>query len=114
MCLVITHSAVSIYGPSNSHAHIECSKIYFFLCLSMVFLSMQTRSPVNSNSQKFVEMVRVKPLSLCFGNYLSLNEAEVGGRICNLMIVNSGVIKRPGECLSLHSEYFSYFRLGVV
>jgi hypothetical protein len=56
---------------------------------------MQTQSPINSNSPKLVEMVRVKPLSLCFGDYLSFNESEVGGRICNLMTVSSGVIETP-------------------
>jgi hypothetical protein len=50
---------------------------------------MQTRSPINSDSPKLVEMVRVKPLSLGFGDYLFLNEAEVDGRICNLITVNN-------------------------
>jgi hypothetical protein len=72
-------------GPSNSRARIECSEIYFFLCLSMVFLYMQTWSPVNSDSPKLVEMVR----SLNFDDYLSLNEVEVDGRTCNLMTVNN-------------------------
>jgi hypothetical protein len=55
----------------------------------MAFLCMQTWSSVNSDSLKLVEVVRVKPLSLCFGDYLSLNEAEVDDRICNLMIVKN-------------------------
>jgi hypothetical protein len=49
---------------------------------------MQTRCPINHNSPKLVEMVRVKPLSLYFVDYLSLNEAEVDGRIVNLMTIN--------------------------
>jgi hypothetical protein len=50
---------------------------------------MQTRSPVNSDAPKLAEMVRVKPLSLGFCDYLSLNEVEVDSRICNLMTVNN-------------------------
>jgi hypothetical protein len=38
---------------------------------------MQTRYPVNSDSPKLVEIVRVKPLSLGFGDYLSLDEAKI-------------------------------------
>jgi hypothetical protein len=55
----------------------------------MVFLCMQTRSPVNSDSPNLVKMVRVKPLSLSFGDYLSSNEAEVDNWIWNLMTINS-------------------------
>jgi hypothetical protein len=40
---------------------------------------MQTWSPVNSDSPKLVEIVRVKHLSLHFGVYLSLDEAKVDG-----------------------------------
>jgi hypothetical protein len=66
----------------------------------MVFICMQTRSPVNSDLPKFVEMIRVKSLSLNFGDYLSLNETEVDGRICNLMSVNIGL--RPQFPIELH------------
>jgi hypothetical protein len=40
---------------------------------------MQTQSPVKNDSPKLVEMVIVKPVSLGFGDYLSLNEVEVDG-----------------------------------
>jgi hypothetical protein len=50
---------------------------------------MQTWSPVNSDSPKLMKMFRIKPLSLGFGDYLSLNEEEVDGWICNLMTVNN-------------------------
>jgi hypothetical protein len=40
-------------------------------------------------------MIRVKPLSLGFGDYLSLNEVEVDGRICNLRTINTNVATGP-------------------
>jgi hypothetical protein len=64
---------------------------------------MQTRSPVNNYSPKLVEMVRVKPLSLGFGDYLSLNKDMVDSRICNLRTINRG--PAPSSAISKSPSY---------
>ena len=50
--------------PSNSCALIQCFEVYIYLCLSTIFLRMQTWSPENSDSPKLVEMISIKLLSL--------------------------------------------------
>jgi hypothetical protein len=62
---------------------------------------MHTRSPINSDSPNLLEMVSVKPLSLSFGDCLSLSEAKVDSRICNLMTVNGGCVLPSQICNSV-------------
>jgi len=42
----------------------QCFEMYIYLCLSTVFLRMQTWSPENSVSPKLVEMISIKLLYL--------------------------------------------------
>ena len=53
-----------ICGPSNSRARVECSDVYFSLCLSMVFFRMQIWLLVNSDLPKLVKMIIIKLLYL--------------------------------------------------
>ena len=52
------------WGPSNSRARVECSDVYFSLCMSTIFTCMQTWLPVNNDSPKLVEMISIKVLIL--------------------------------------------------
>ena len=56
--------AARLCRPSNSRARVECSDVYFSLCLSMIFTHMQTWLPINSDSPKLVEMISIKVLIL--------------------------------------------------
>ena len=69
-----------VVWPSNSCALIQCFEVYIYLCLSMVFLRMQTWSPENSDSPKLVEMISIKLLSLvwCLFCHCYLQELTVG------------------------------------
>ena len=53
--------------PSNSCALIQCFEVYIYLCLSTIFLRMQTWSPENSDSPKLVGMISIKFLYLVWG-----------------------------------------------
>jgi hypothetical protein len=93
-------------GPSNSHARVACSEMYFWLHLSMVSLLMQTRSPKISDSPKLVEIISIKLLSLVCYLFWALFFARVDGQIWHLRTVNTD---HPGRLTSpLHIRLTSF------